>query len=94
METTAEAGTPFRYISPDGSSRWGDEPVLESDKLHRLAVGWGSLYDPSLADEPSNRVTWDIQPQEGGFSLLTVTHDRLENARKTAANVSGAVWMI
>ncbi|WP_167132975.1 SRPBCC family protein [Paramicrobacterium chengjingii] len=94
VETKAEVGTPFRYHASDGSSLWGDETVLESDKPNRLVVGWRSLYDPSLADEPSSRVTWDIQLQEGGFSLLTVTHDRLENAPRTAANVAGAGWMM
>lgn len=94
VETTGEAGTPFRYRSPDGALLWSDEMVLESDKPNRLVVGWRSLYNPSLADEPSSRVSWEIQSQEGGFSLLTVTHDRLEDAPKTAANVAGAGWMM
>jgi hypothetical protein len=45
------------------------------------------------AEEPS-RVTWEIESQEGGFSKLTVTHDQLEGAPKTAASVSGAGWMM
>lgn len=94
VETTAEAGSPFRYHSPDGSALWGDETVLESDPPRRLVVTWRSLYDPSLADEPASRVTWEIKPQDGGFSLLVVTHDQLGNAPKTAANVDGAGWML
>jgi hypothetical protein len=42
--------------------------------------------------EPS-RVTWDIVVREGGLSLLTVVHDRLEGAPKTAESVSGPGWM-
>jgi hypothetical protein len=38
-------------------------------------------------------VTWDIVPQEGGYTLLTVTHDQLEGAPKTAEAVSGG-WML
>ena len=34
----------------------------------------------------------DIEPQEGGYSLLTVTHDQLEASPKTAAGVAGG-WM-
>lgn len=94
VETTGEVGTPFRYRSPDGSSLWGDELVLEADRPKRLVVGWRSLYDPALADEPSSRVSWEIAEQDGGFCLLTVTHDRLEDAPTTAANVSGAGWMM
>lgn len=94
VETTGESGTPFRYNSPDGSSLWADETVFESDRPTRLVVGWRSLYDLSLVDEPSSRVTWQIEHQEGGFSLLTVTHDRLEDAPGTAANVTGTGWMM
>jgi hypothetical protein len=56
--------------------------------------GWSSLYDPDLADEEESRVAWEIEPQDGGYCKLTVTHDRLEGAPKTAASVSGAGWMM
>ncbi len=94
VETTGEVGAPFRYHAPDGSSLWADESVLESDRPRRLVVGWRSLYDPSLIEEPSSRVAWDIEPHDGGFSLLTVTHDQLENSPGTAANVAGVGWML
>ena len=35
-----------------------------------------------------------LEPQDGGYSLLTVVHDQLEGAPKTAASVSGAGWMM
>jgi hypothetical protein len=38
-------------------------------------------------------VTWEIEPQEGGFSKLTLVHDRLEGAPKTAESVAGG-WML
>jgi hypothetical protein len=40
-----------------------------------------------------SRVTWEIEPQDGGVSKLTLVHDQLENSPKTAASVSGAGWM-
>jgi uncharacterized protein YndB with AHSA1/START domain len=94
VETTAEVGSPFRYHSPDGASLWGDETVLESEPPRRLVVGWRSLYNPETADEPASRVTWEIEPQDGGYSKLTLVHDQLEGSPKTAANVSGAGWMM
>jgi hypothetical protein len=39
-------------------------------------------------------VTWEIEPQDGGVSKLTLVHDRLENSPKTAANVAGEGWMM
>ena len=68
--------------------------MLEFDPPRRLVHGWRSLYDPELAAEEPSRVTWEIEPQDGGFSLLTVTHDQLEGAPKTAASVVGPGWMM
>ena len=55
--------------------------------------GWRSLYDDELAAEAPSRVTWEIEPQDDGTCLLTVVHDRLEGAPKTAASVTGIGWM-
>ena len=79
--------------SPDGSEAWGDGRVLEWDPPRRLSHQWLSLYDPELAAEAPSRVTWEIEPQEGGVSKLTLVHDQLEESPKTAASVSGPGWM-
>ena len=82
-----------RARGPDGSV-WADEPMYEFDPPKRLVHGWRSLYDPDLAGEEPSRVTWEIEPQDGGYCLLTVTHDRLDGAPKTAESVQGVGWMI
>jgi uncharacterized protein YndB with AHSA1/START domain len=89
IEVTSE-----RYIShgPDGAT-WGDGPVFEFDPPRRLVHEWRSLYDPDMAREQPSRVTWEIEPQEGGYCKLTLTHDRLGEAPKTAVSVSGSGWM-
>jgi uncharacterized protein YndB with AHSA1/START domain len=86
--------SPEHYIShgPDGSV-WGDGPVFVYEPPRRLVHEWRSLYDPDLAREQPSRVTWEIEPQEGGYSKLTLTHDRLDEAPKTAASVCGPGWM-
>jgi uncharacterized protein YndB with AHSA1/START domain len=85
--------TPERHrgLSPDGEV-WGDAPTLEFEPPRRLVHEWRSLYDPELAEEEPSRVSWEIDPQDGGVCKLTVVHDRLEGAPKTAAGVSGG-WM-
>ena len=83
----------YRSLGPDDSV-WGDAQVLEFDPPRRLAHGWDSLYSAELAAEPTSRVTWEIEPQEGGYCLLTVTHDELENSPKTAESVSGTGWIM
>ncbi|HET6835801.1 MAG TPA: SRPBCC domain-containing protein [Acidimicrobiales bacterium] len=82
-----------RSRGPDGSV-WADEPVHEFDPPRRLVHGWRSLYDPDLAGEEPSRVTWEIEPQDGGYCLLTVTHDQLDGAPKTAESVGGVGWMM
>jgi uncharacterized protein YndB with AHSA1/START domain len=63
--------------------------VVEYDPPRRLVHGWSSLYDPETVAEDESRVTWEIEAKDGGISLLTVVHDQLEGAPKTAANVAG-----
>jgi uncharacterized protein YndB with AHSA1/START domain len=80
-----------RRFSAVGEAEW-DEEVLEADPPRKLVHGWISAYDSELAAEDSSRVTWEIEPQDGGFSKLTVVHDQLEGAPKTAESVAGG-WM-
>ena len=87
--------TKDRRTWQDGDGRVVSEgPLLEWEPPHRLVHGWASLYDPEMAEEEESRVTWEIEPQEDGTSLLTVVHDRLEGAPKTAASVAGPGWMM
>jgi uncharacterized protein YndB with AHSA1/START domain len=81
----------YRSLGPDGAV-WGDSGVEEFDPPRRLVHGWRSMYDPELVAEEESRVTWEIEPRDGGVCLLTVVHDGLEGAPKTAASVSGQGW--
>jgi uncharacterized protein YndB with AHSA1/START domain len=82
----------YRSLGPDDAI-WGDAEVAEWDPPRRLVHGWRSLYDSEMAEEGESRVTWEIEPQDDGTTLLTVVHDRLEGAPKTAASVAGVGWM-
>jgi uncharacterized protein YndB with AHSA1/START domain len=81
-----------RWSSMSDGRAW-DEPILECDPPRRLVHEWLSAYDPELAAEEPSRVTWEIEPREDGMTLLTVVHDRLEGAPRTAENVAGEGWM-
>jgi uncharacterized protein YndB with AHSA1/START domain len=89
VDSSLEPGTPFRGWSPDREKLWTDGEVLDADKPRRLSYTWRSLYDEETAGEDPSRVTWEIEEQDGGVSKLTVVHDQLEGAPKTAANVAG-----
>ena len=92
VQTNGKTGSPIRHYAPDGTTLWGDDNVLESAPPRRLVHTWRSLYDAELSAEPASRVTWEIEPQPGGVTKLTVVHDQLEKSPKTAASVSGG-WM-
>ena len=92
VESTLEPGSPFDFHYANGSGLAVTGSVLESDEPRRLVYTWRALYDPALAAEEPSRVTWEIEPQEGGVSLLTVVHDQLDGAPKTAEGVSGTGW--
>ncbi len=66
--------------------------ILEWDPPRKLVHSWLSFYDPEMAVEEPSRVTWELS-EEAGVTLLTVVHDQLEGAPKTAEGVSGTGWM-
>jgi uncharacterized protein YndB with AHSA1/START domain len=80
-----------RAYGPKGEL-WGDSAVLDEDPPRRFVHEWRGLYDPELAAEEPSRVTWEIEPQDGGVTQLTLVHDQLEGAPKTAESVAGG-WM-
>jgi len=86
--------TPEERRSFQGSELQNTSNVLEFEPPRRLVHSWISYYDPEMAAEEASRVSWEVEPQDGGYSLLTVTHDQLESSPKTAESVSGAGWMM
>jgi uncharacterized protein YndB with AHSA1/START domain len=80
-----------RRFTSIGDMEW-DEEVLESEPPTRLVHRFVAAYDPDMGAEDPSRVTWEIEPQDDGITKLTVVHDQLENAPKTAENVAGG-WM-
>ena len=78
------------YLSVDGEGHdLVKGTVLEHDPPTRLVHSWRAVYDPETAAEDESRVTWEIEPQEGGLTKLTVVHDQLEASPKTAESVAG-----
>jgi uncharacterized protein YndB with AHSA1/START domain len=73
----------------DGDTILAEGEVLEYDRPRRLQHTWHALYDESTAGEPASRVTWELEPADGGITKLTVVHDQLEASPKTAESVAG-----
>jgi uncharacterized protein YndB with AHSA1/START domain len=89
IESSFEPGEPYEGFSGDRSEKLVDGEVLEASPPSKLVTTWRALYDPETAKEPHSRVSWEIEPAGEGIVQLTVVHDGLEAAPKTAANVAG-----
>ena len=87
-------GGAFRSVANEGMKAMGapdvvvEGEVLEVDPPRRLVQTWRMLFEPSQAAEPLTRITWEIEPLNGGVSRLTVVHD-LDGAPIHAMLVSG-----
>jgi uncharacterized protein YndB with AHSA1/START domain len=93
VDTTGEAGTPFRQYAGESDHVVIDATIIDSDPPHRLVIPWHPLYDDELVAEPPSRVTFEITEERAGVCLLTVTHDELERSPKTAHAVRGIGWL-
>ena len=65
-----------------------DGEVLEADPPRKLVQTWRLLMDPAVAAEGFTRLTYEIEPQGGGITRLTVSHD-LAGAPKLALLTGG-----
>jgi uncharacterized protein YndB with AHSA1/START domain len=89
VESSFEPGEPYEGFSGDRSEKLVDGEVLEASPPSKLVTTWRALYDPETAKEPHSRVSWEIEPAGEGIVQLTVVHDGLEAAPKTAEDVAG-----
>jgi uncharacterized protein YndB with AHSA1/START domain len=96
VEYDLRAGGPFRSLASPALRQFGapeviaDGEVLEADPPRRLVQTWRLLMDPELVAEGFTRLTYEIEPGDGGITRLTVSHD-LTGAPKLAVVTGGLV---
>lgn len=64
--------------------------VIEADPPRRLVQTWQMMMDPEMAAEGPTRLTYEIEPRDGGITRLTLTHE-LEHAPKLSLLMSGGM---
>lgn len=79
-------GSDYRYVQPDGTV--GIEGVvLEIDPPRRLVQTFAMRFRPELAADRPSRITWEIEPMDGGVCKLTVVHDDFDGESETYKTV-------
>jgi uncharacterized protein YndB with AHSA1/START domain len=88
-------GGAFRSVMPAEMQAMGipevgvDGEVIECDPPRLLVQTWRFLFEPAQEAEGFRRVTWEIHPEHGDFTRLTVTHD-VTDAPIAAAMLGGS----
>ncbi len=96
VELELRAGGEYRAYATDEMRSMGapevmvEGEVVEADAPHRLVQTWHALFGLETAAEAVTTVTWELEPVEGGFTKLTVTHE-LDGAPLAASIVDGSV---
>ena len=74
-------GGSFRLLASERMRAQGvpevavDGEVIEADPPRKLVQTWRLAMEASLAAEGFTRLTYEIEPLEGGVTKLTITHD-------------------
>jgi len=80
-----------------------DGEVIECDPPHRLVQSYRFLFSPEQEAEGFREVTWELSPEDGGITRLTVTHDvtdapiaaaMIEGSTKLAEGGGGWNWIL
>jgi len=93
VRSDLKPGSPFTYFSGDGSAPIVEGQVIESDPPRRLVHTWRSLWSPELEADAPSRLTWELEPMDGGVTKLRVVHDDFDGETATYREVGGGGWM-
>jgi uncharacterized protein YndB with AHSA1/START domain len=100
FESELRTGQPFKSLTSDEMKKAGaeqgyqvpdvavDGEVVEANPPHKLVLTWRMVMDAGLAAEGFTRLTYEIEPIDGGYTKLTLIHD-LTGAPQLASMVAG-----
>jgi len=91
LKSDLAVGSPFTYLTPNGSAPLIEGEVLACDPPRRLVHTYRSLWGP-LAEDAPTRVTWELEAMQGGVTKLTVTHDDFDGETATFKGLAGGGW--
>lgn len=90
VQSDLTVGSPFNYISYDGSPLIEGE-VIAADAPNRLVHSYHSLWPPLKKDAPT-RVTWELEPVSSQVTKVTVVHDEFDGETATYQGLQSGGW--
>lgn len=90
VQTDLAVGSPFNYISYDGSPIV-EGKVLLSEAPKTLVHSYRSLWPPLDQDAPT-KVTWELEPVSQAVTKVTVVHEDFEGETATYHGLQSGGW--
>ncbi|HEY6058652.1 MAG TPA: SRPBCC domain-containing protein [Candidatus Limnocylindrales bacterium] len=92
VESDWKPGSPLRYAIGDNDAIVGQ--ILEADPPRRLVTTFDARWDDQVAQDAPTRISWEIEPDQGGVTRLTVVHDGFPARTTTYEQVAGGMPFI
>lgn len=92
MTSELKVGSAWKQEAPDGTLLDSGK-VLEVDPPKRLVLSWRNHYKAEMKEEVEARMTYEIEPKDGGMVKLTVLHESDVAQSKLIKGVSNG-WPI
>ncbi len=91
--STWDVGAPLRYDYPDGSVA-ADGSIVAIDPGRSVTMLFHPRWDPEIEAEGPVRMTWAIEPADGGMTRLTVTSALVPGSRVESEFTGGVVYIV
>ena len=92
LSSDLEVGSKYEYITAEGSLLSSGE-ILEVVPNKKLVMTLNGHWLPGMENDPTSRVTWEIEEAAADTCKLSLIHDEFETETNTYKN-AGEGWPI
>lgn len=89
VDSSWQPGEAITYRTGDGTAQIEGQ-ILAVEPGRRLVTSFSLLYEPDARREAPSRLSWEITPM-GEVCKLTVTHDGVNDAGRTAEDINSCM---
>jgi DNA-binding transcriptional ArsR family regulator len=93
VTSTWTAGAPLTYTYPDGSIA-ADGTIAAIEPGRSVTMLFHPRWDPEIEADGPVRMTWSLEPADGGMTRLTVTSALIPGSRTESEFSGGVVYIV